>query len=319
MAWSFFTKEGVEKIGEFGVVGLTGGDADTLDGLDSTMYWKKSETIQADELEGYGASDFILKTGGAMTGALLLNVPPVPAGNEAVDADYVNAADALKLNLAGGTLTGPLNLPVADPTAPTHAAHKSYVDFQIGATVAVAGDTMTGPLILSANPVAPLGAATKQYVDAGLNATVAVAGDTMTGPLVLAADPAVPLGAATRQYVDAAEQDAKDYTDAQILGVTSGTSGVPIVLKTADYTTTVTDQVILVDVTAGPVVIELAGLAGNGKLFTIKHVAGNITTNPITVMDESGGFIEGLADYTLDTDKEWVTVIRYNYNWQVIS
>lgn len=51
----------------------------------------------------------------------------VYVGEDGADKEYVDAADALKLNLAGGTLSGFLTLHAA-PTADLHASTKKYVD-----------------------------------------------------------------------------------------------------------------------------------------------------------------------------------------------
>lgn len=311
MAWSFFTKEGVEKIGEFGIVGVTGGDADTLDGLDSSMYWKKSETIAADTLEGYGAADFVKIVGDTLTGALILSGPPTGA-NEATTKAYVDSADALKLNLTGGTLTGPLYLPVADPTVATQAAHKSYVDFQINATVAVAGDTMTGALTLSGAPTAPLHAATKSYVDTAVtgatNTAVQKTGSTMSGFLILNADPTLDSHASTKKYVD----DTVAFALA-------ATSIFPIFSTAVSLTLDPTDTYVSVDSTGGARTITLPTATPAGKIFCIKDGAGLSATNNISVVGEAGETIDGAATYLLDTPYEWVMVISDGTNWLVVS
>ena len=67
---------------------------------------------------------------------------------------------------SGGTMTGTLILNGA-PTTDLQAATKKYVDENSGkGTLPLSGGTMTGPLILSADPTTALGASTKQYVDA---------------------------------------------------------------------------------------------------------------------------------------------------------
>lgn len=67
---------------------------------------------------------------------------------------------------SGGTMTGNLILDGA-PTSDLQAATKKYVDENSGkGTLPLSGGTMSGPLILSADPTTGLGAATKQYVDA---------------------------------------------------------------------------------------------------------------------------------------------------------
>jgi hypothetical protein len=68
---------------------------------------------------------------------------------------------------SGGTMTGSLVL-AGDPTANPQAATKHYVDEQIaaiGAFVPIAGGTMTGFLTLNADPVTAMEAVTKEYVD----------------------------------------------------------------------------------------------------------------------------------------------------------
>ena len=76
----------------------------------------------------------------------------------------------------GGTMTGTLVLS-ANPTANLHAATKQYVDSAVGSVdlssrVAKSGDTMTGLLTLSGDPTNNLHAATKQYVDNSRRAPV---------------------------------------------------------------------------------------------------------------------------------------------------
>lgn len=68
------------------------------------------------------------------------------------------------LQKSGGTMTGNLILN-ANPTENLGAATKQYVDTAKNACLLKSGGTMTGNLVLNANPTANLGAATKQYVD----------------------------------------------------------------------------------------------------------------------------------------------------------
>lgn len=66
---------------------------------------------------------------------------------------------------SGGTMTGDLILNAA-PTSDLQAATKKYVDDNSGkGALMLTGGTMTGPLTLSGAPTADLMAATKQYVD----------------------------------------------------------------------------------------------------------------------------------------------------------
>jgi hypothetical protein len=98
--------------------------------------------------------------------------PPGPPGTPGADPDvdraYVDAADALRLQLSGGAMTGPIFLgPGFTPSIDDMAAPKGYVDLGVGQRVAKTGDTMTGQLLLP-----PLGGGTqsasampKQYID----------------------------------------------------------------------------------------------------------------------------------------------------------
>jgi microcystin-dependent protein len=83
-------------------------------------------------------SPYLLKSGGTMTGSLVLYGNP-SAVLEAATKGYVDAQDA---NLYAATVAG------------------------LALCVAKTGDTMTGPLTLPGNPASALQAAPKQYVDA---------------------------------------------------------------------------------------------------------------------------------------------------------
>lgn len=322
MSWSFFTKEGVEKIGEFGVAGLTGGDADTLDGLDSTQYWKKSESISADNLDGYTSGDFLLKAGGAMEGALLLDADPtLPL--EAATKQYVDDGLDEKLDTTGGTLTGPLYLPAAGPTTPTQAVNRDYVDDQIAETVPLDGSLpMTGNLELPASgPTLPTHATNKDYVDDLIDATVPLDGSLpMTGHLTLpATNPTNPQHATSKDYVDDGLAAQQAYTDNAVNFAIAGTTIFPLVSVTADYTGTNTDAYIIVDSTTGPIDITLPSASVAGKIFCIKDGTGAAATNAITVVTAGAELIDGVASYDLDTAREWVMLIFDGTNWQVVS
>lgn len=131
--------------------------------------------------------------------------------------DAFIALELNKLSKSGGTMTGNLVLN-ADPATDLQASTKHYVDSTVASAIggfstadklSLSGGTMTGNLILNADPVDLLGAVTKQYVDNADNTLstsvtnkVSKSGDTMTGLLILSADPVDVLGAATKQYVD---------------------------------------------------------------------------------------------------------------------
>jgi hypothetical protein len=105
---------------------------------------------------------------------------------------------------SGGTMTGPLVL-AADPTASPQAATKHYVDSAIGGIsipsvagyLPLAGGDMTGPLITARDPQTAMEAANKEYVDnsvaaanpfmeTGVGAALMISGQALdaTGPAV---------------------------------------------------------------------------------------------------------------------------------------
>ena len=111
------------------------------------------------------------------------------------------------LLLTGGTLTGPLVL-AANPVVPLGAATMAYVDAKAGNYLALAGGTLTGPLTLAGAPTVDLHSATKGYVDsktatAGTGTFLPLAGGTLTGALLLSTSlPTAALEAASKDYVD---------------------------------------------------------------------------------------------------------------------
>ena len=135
------------------------------------------DAVNKNSLNGTLAS-YLKKTGGTLTGALILSGAPTEdlqaatkkyvddnAGSGGVSQEYVDAQVATRLPLNGGTMTGDLVL-VSDVPATEHSAtSKNYVLGVFGSCVPKSGGTMTGPLTLSGAPASDLQAATKKYVD----------------------------------------------------------------------------------------------------------------------------------------------------------
>ena len=87
---------------------------------------------------------------------------------------------------SGGTMTGNLILNAA-PTSDLQAATKKYVDDNSGkGALMLSGGTMTGPLTLSGAPTADLMAATKKYVDDHAGGGVAITVLTNADPTKVA-------------------------------------------------------------------------------------------------------------------------------------
>jgi hypothetical protein len=136
------------------------GNADTLDGLDSTDFMAAA------------TDNWVNTFGDTMTGNLTLAGPP-SSPNDATTRTYVDSADILKLNKAGDSMIGALTLSGA-PTLGNHATTRTYVDNADLAKLNLSGGTLTGFLLLSGDPTLPMHAATRQYVlaNAGGSGTV---------------------------------------------------------------------------------------------------------------------------------------------------
>lgn len=164
-----------------------------------------------------GGSVYLPIAGGTLTGPLILKANPTQP-LEASTKLYVDGQVATLLPKTGGTMTGAILLPSGTPSVSTQATHKAYVDASVAtvqttasAALSKSGGTMTGPIVLAADPGAPLQAATKQYVDNAVltgSGYLSLSGGTLSGALVLPADPTTPLQASTKQYVDSAVSGA---------------------------------------------------------------------------------------------------------------
>jgi len=146
------------------------------------------------------------KSGGTMTGDLVLNADPT-ANLQAATKNYVDTKDALKVNKAGDTMTGALVLP-GNPTASLEAAPKQYVDSTVSTHASdtalhltASQNTFLDAVTVSSTEVNRLAGVTSD-VQTQLDSKLALAGGTMTGSLNLAADPTVSTEAATKNYVD---------------------------------------------------------------------------------------------------------------------
>ena len=89
-----------------------------------------------------------------------------------------------------------------------------------------------------------------------------------------------------------------------------------VITKTADYTATVNDGVILVDTNAAAVTITLPTAVGNtGKRFIIKVID---ATNTTTIDGDGTETIDGATTKSLSTLWETVRIISDGANWLII-
>jgi len=92
-----------------------------------------------------------------------------------------------------------------------------------------------------------------------------------------------------------------------------------VVKKTANYQTTVIDEVVLVDSTNGPITITLGNTSTIiGFEIVIKDFGVAAVTNNITIVGQSGQTIDGASSYIIDTPRETVRVLCDGTNWQLV-
>ena len=144
-----------------------------------------------------------------------------------------------------------------------------------------------------------------------------------------AASPVIASGAVTSAkiadgtIVDADINASAAIAQAKISGLVADLAGkasanTSIVVKTANYTLTGADSVVLADATSGVITQTLPTAVGNtGKVFTIKRI--NQGSNNVLVATTSSQLIDGALTYRLGTPKSSVTVQSDGAAWFVIG
>jgi hypothetical protein len=90
--------------------------------------------------------------------------------------------------------------------------------------------------------------------------------------------------------------------------------------KSAGYTTTLADEVLLVNTDAARAIVLGTAATIDGKVHIIKDSDGTgAGTNNITVSTEASETIDGSATYTMDADRESIMVVSNGTNWFIVS
>jgi hypothetical protein len=114
----------------------------------------------------------------------------------------------------------------------------------------------------------------------------------------------------------AASGTNKQATVSQLLSAGS----VSVASKTANYTLTTSDSVVLGDVSGGAFSLTLpTAVSASGKRYTIKRADASANANALTVATTSSQTIDGSTTLTLDLDRHWITVISDGSNWQIVD
>jgi hypothetical protein len=91
-----------------------------------------------------------------------------------------------------------------------------------------------------------------------------------------------------------------------------------LVSKTANYTASPADRIILVDASAGAITITLPTAVGiQGKPYTIKKI--DSSNNNVTVDGDGAETIDGATTYLLYAQNDFIEIISDNSNWKKIG
>lgn len=127
-----------------------------------------------------------------------------------------------------------------------------------------------------------------------------------TSSWTLTLPPAVPAAANARIAVSTAGTASFEATGSRQL-----------VSKTANYTATAADEVILCNVTGGGITITLPAASSNtNKCFTIKKT--DSSTNTVTVDGNASETIDGATTYSITIQYESITIVCDGSNWHII-
>lgn len=272
------------KNGCSGTVTFTHGSGTTIEIAAGKIKW-----IGTDGADFFTAEeeDYLLLTGGTLTGALTLSGAPTADLHAATKA-YAD----LMLPLAGGTLSDFLTLHAA-PTADLHAASKKYVDDVAFGNVAISTswDDLTGkPTTISGFGITD--AYTKTEADALLGAK-----QPLNSGLTSIA--ALTTTARGRNQLTKPSVRNVDHTDSPVTAVFGDT--------------------LFVDTTTSAVTINLPAATADSLPITIMDKGGNAKTNNIILDPDSSETLDGQATIEIDINRQKVACAPLAGSWELLS
>ena len=91
----------------------------------------------------------------------------------------------------------------------------------------------------------------------------------------------------------------------------------PTITVSTNYALTLTDDVVLVDSTGGPVTITLPAIFPIGQRYYIKDKFGTTGTNPILI-NAAPKLIDNAGSFTLTVKKQSVLAHSDGTNWYIL-
>lgn len=107
----------------------------------------------------------------------------------------------------------------------------------------------------------------------------------------------------------------KTYVDTAVSAIGPQNSHT-VVTKTADYTATTSDEVILVDASGGGVTITLPTAVGTANMYSVKKT--DSSANLVTVATSASQTIDGGTTAQLKVQYASISVVSNNANWFII-
>lgn len=230
----------------------------------------------------------------------------------AVAGDVTTAAPVA---LTGPATTLAVSLPnVGSVVTNSFVKITTDVKGRVSATTGVAQADLPGSMALTGEVTGSSSLATGSIATTLANTTVtagAYGSATQVGTFTV--DAAGRLTAAANTAITFPVTSVNTKTGAAVLNTADLLT--PVTTQTANYIMAVTDEVVLVDATSGPLQVTLAAAVA-GRRATVKKV--DATANVVTVQP-AAGLIDGAAAVNLPAQWDSVSVVSDGTNWFVTA